>query len=128
MSQTFEQLISNQNLDSKSKDFFNAVTQEKMPLQKNIENTEVLTTVPTNKPSVKSVDDFGQVVPPKGSSPFETQQSKKTVLRKGQNSIQGYLVEVQRDKALRKALALYSAFKKHCAQNKIDPNMFINKK
>lgn len=74
------------------------------------------------------IDDFGQLVVPKASSPFETKQTAKKVLNPHQNSLQSYLKQQQKDKVLQKALTLYKAFKKHCAQNKIDPNIFTGVK
>lgn len=69
-------------------------------------------------------DDFGQILIPKASSPFETKQSAKKVINPNQKSLQGFLKDNQRDKVVRKAAMLYSSFKKHCAQNKIDPSLF----
>jgi hypothetical protein len=73
----------------------------------------------------QTLDDFGMpIVASKASSPFETKQSAKKVLNPNQKSLQGFLKDSQRDKVVRKAAMLYSAFKKHCAQNKIDVSLF----
>lgn len=116
MRRSFENLIASQK-------------QEESITQKPTETVAVHdTTVQESVPVKKDVDDFGLPVIPKASSPFETKQTANKVLNPHQKSLQGYLKEQQRDKVLRKALTLYRAFKQHCIQNKIDPNIFLGEK
>lgn len=76
----------------------------------------------------QKLDDFGIPAVAKASSPFETKLSAKKVLNPNQKSLQALLKEQQRQKTINKAASLYNAFKKHCAQNKIDPAFFIGAK
>ncbi len=128
---SFEQLIKEKNPDFKT--FAQAVETAKEQLDIVHTPTEAKEDLFVKKdlpqPPISSmVDDFGQPVIAKATSPFETKQTAKKVLNPHQKSLQGYLKQQQRDKVLQKAATLYSSFKKHCAQNNIDHKSFFGVK